>query len=109
MVQISTLLGLLATSVSLVAASPVAAAAPEPTAAPNLENRATTCTFTNAASASKSKKSCATIVLSGITVPSGTTLDMTGLNSGTHVVFAGKTTFGYEGISVAILFPLSSN
>jgi len=94
MVHYSTILGLLATTASMVAAAP--AAAPAPTAAPDLANRATTCTFTNAASASKSKTSCATIVLNNIAVPSGTTLDLTGLNSGTHVVFQGTTTFGYE-------------
>ena len=43
------------------------------------------CTFTAASAASISKKSCATIVLDNIAVPSGTTLDMTGLTSGTHV------------------------
>jgi hypothetical protein len=41
------------------------------------------------ASASKSKKSCATIVLDNIAVPSGTTLDLTELNSGTHVSLKG--------------------
>jgi polygalacturonase len=81
----------------LVTASPVLAAAPAPTPAATLEDRASTsCTFTDAAAASKSKASCATITLSGITVPSGTTLDMTGLKDGTHVVFAGTTTFGYK-------------
>jgi len=54
------------------------------------------CTFTNAASASKSKTSCSTIVLSNIAVPSGTTLDMTGLTKGTTVIFEGTTTFGFE-------------
>jgi hypothetical protein len=86
--------GLLLTCASLVAASPVAA--PAPTAAPNLEKRAT-CTFTDAASASKSKTDCATIVLDAIAVPSGTTLDLTDLTEGTHVIFEGTTTFGYEG------------
>jgi len=78
----STLGLLLSAGAAIVSAAP--AAAPEPTAAPDLAKRAT-CTFTNAASASKSKKSCATIVLDNIAVPSGTTLDLTGLNSGTHV------------------------
>lgn len=77
---------------TLIAAAP----APIPTAAAKLEDRATTCTFTNAASASKSKASCATIVLSSIPVPSGTTLDLTDLTEGTHVIFEGETTFGYE-------------
>lgn len=67
-------------------ASPVAA--PAPTAAAKLENRATTCTFSGsegASSASKSKTSCSTIVLSAVAVPSGVTLDLTDLNEGTHV------------------------
>ncbi|OCK84102.1 glycoside hydrolase family 28 protein [Lepidopterella palustris CBS 459.81] len=92
MVLLSTLL--LGTGVTLVSALP--AANPGPTPAAKLEDRATSCTFTNAASASKSKTSCSTIVLSNIAVPSGTTLDMTGLNSGTTVIFEGTTTFGYE-------------
>ncbi|PYH86118.1 polygalacturonase 1 [Aspergillus uvarum CBS 121591] len=79
--------------------------APEPpaiTAAPkvgDLEKRATTCTFSGsngASSASKSKTSCSTIILSSVAVPSGTTLDLTDLNDGTHVIFEGETTFGYE-------------
>ncbi|KAL9618542.1 MAG: hypothetical protein Q9160_006726 [Pyrenula sp. 1 TL-2023] len=77
---------------ALVAAVP----APAPTAPAQLEERATTCTFTDAAAASKSKTSCSTVVLSNIAVPSGTTLDMTKLNSGTHVIFEGTTTFGYK-------------
>jgi polygalacturonase len=97
MVQTSALLGLLAASaVSLVAAAP--AAMPMPTAAPDLAKRAT-CTFSGssgASAASKSKASCATIVISSVVVPSGTTLDLTGLTSGTHVIFEGTTTFGYE-------------
>ena len=71
---------------------------PEPTAAPDLSKRAT-CTFSGsggAAAVSKSKTSCSTIVLSALAVPSGTTLDLTGLNKGTTVIFEGETTFGYE-------------
>lgn len=75
MVELSTILGLGATFISLAVAVP----APVVTEAPSLHKRAT-CTFTNAASASKSKTDCATLVLSGIVVPSGTTLDLTGLN-----------------------------
>jgi polygalacturonase len=85
MVQLSTILSLVAASVSFVAAAP--AAAPAPTAAPDLAKRAT-CTFSGssgAAAASKSKASCATIVLSNIAVPSGTTLDLTKLTTGTQV------------------------
>lgn len=96
MVQISHLISLLAASAPLVAAVP--AAMPVPTAAPDLAKRAS-CTFsgsTGASLASKSKASCATIVLSSVVVPSGTTLDLTSLNSGTQVIFEGTTTFGYE-------------
>lgn len=85
---------LLDVGVNIVSALPAAELAP--TAAARLEDRATTCTFTNAASASKSKALCSTIVLSSIAVPSGTTLDMTGLNTGTTVIFEGTTTFGYK-------------
>ncbi|KAJ5337566.1 hypothetical protein N7541_009555 [Penicillium brevicompactum] len=82
----------------------VAHAIPDPTkaqvtAAPHLEQRATSCTFSGsngASSASKSKTACATIVLSAVAVPSGTTLDLTGLNDGTTVIFEGETTFGYK-------------
>jgi len=75
-----------------------AAPAPAPTPGPNLEKRAS-CTFsgsTGASAASKSKAACATIVLSAIAVPSGVTLDLTSLTQGTHVIFEGETTFGYE-------------
>ena len=80
---------LLSVSVSgLVAAVP--APVPVPTTPATLadrtiDRRAGSCTFTAASAASASKKSCATIVLDNIAVPSGTTLDMTGLTSGTHV------------------------
>lgn len=97
MVQLSFFFGLLATT-SLVAAAPAAVPAPAPTAAPDLAKRAS-CTFSGssgASAASKSKASCATIVLSSVAVPSGVTLDLTGLTSGTHVIFEGTTTFGYE-------------
>ena len=86
MVAISLLIGLTAI------ASVFAAPAPAPTAAPDLNaaiaKRATTCTFSGAngySLASKSKTSCSTIILSALAVPSGVTLDLTGLNSGTHV------------------------
>ncbi|KAF4441838.1 endopolygalacturonase [Fusarium austroafricanum] len=62
---------------------------------PALESRAS-CTFTDAASAIKNKASCSTIVLDNIAVPAGTTLDLTNLKAGTHVIFQGKTTFGYS-------------
>jgi galacturan 1,4-alpha-galacturonidase len=87
MVQLLQTVGLfLSTAFVLVSAAP----APIPTAAPDLSDAAalhkrTSCTFTAAAAASKSKTSCATIVLDGITVPSGVTLDLTGLTEGTEV------------------------
>lgn len=56
-----------------------------PAPVPVLEDRATSCTFTDAASATASKTTCATIVLSNIAVPAGKTLDLTGLKSGTDV------------------------
>ncbi|KAG5659169.1 hypothetical protein KAF25_000371 [Fusarium avenaceum] len=63
---------------------------------PTLDPRASSCTFTDAASAIKNKASCSTITLNNIVVPAGTTLDLTKLNDGTHVIFQGKTTFGYK-------------
>ncbi|KAL6722019.1 Polygalacturonase 1 [Lecanora helva] len=58
--------------------------------------RALSCTFTDAAAASKSKTACSDIILDNIAVPAGETLDLTGLESGTHVTFQGTTTFGYK-------------
>ncbi|KAJ6072948.1 hypothetical protein N7467_011033 [Penicillium canescens] len=57
------------------------------------------CTFSGssgAANAIKNKKSCSTITLNNVAVPAGTTLDLTGLNKGTTVIFQGTTTFGYK-------------
>jgi polygalacturonase len=83
----SVLLALAASAV----ASPVAAPEPLITPAPDaaLVKRATSCTFSGAsgaASASKSQKSCSTIVLSALAVPSGTTLDLSDLPDNTHVM-----------------------
>ncbi|KAF4944838.1 hypothetical protein FSARC_14570 [Fusarium sarcochroum] len=64
-------------------------------ALPTLETRAS-CTFTDAATAIKNKAGCATIILNNIAVPAGTTLDLTKLKDNTHVIFQGKTTFGYK-------------
>nr|BAK22527.1 polygalacturonase [Aspergillus sojae] len=69
---------------ALVAAAPV-----------ELEAR-DSCTFTSAADAKSGKTSCSTITLSNIEVPAGETLDLTGLNDGTTVIFSGETTFGYK-------------
>ncbi|OAQ80649.1 glycoside hydrolase family 28 [Purpureocillium lilacinum] len=78
-------------SLLLLGALTTALAAPSSSIAPR-----GTCTFTDAASAIKQKASCSTITLKNIAVPAGTTLDLTGLKDGTHVVFSGKTTFGYK-------------
>ncbi|KAF5016972.1 hypothetical protein F66182_11178 [Fusarium sp. NRRL 66182] len=64
-------------------------------ARPALEAR-TSCNFTDAAAAIKHKGGCSTITLKDIAVPAGTTLDLTCLMDGTHVIFQGKTTFGYK-------------
>ncbi|KAI1077242.1 endopolygalacturonase [Whalleya microplaca] len=79
-------------ALALFGLSSYAVAAPSKT----LNNRASTCTFTSAASASASKASCTDIVLQGITVPAGQTLDLTGLTKGTTVTFAGTTSFEYK-------------
>ncbi|GJC98804.1 endopolygalacturonase 1 [Colletotrichum higginsianum] len=79
--MVSTLLALGALAASVIAAP--------------LDARAS-CTFTDAAAAIKGKASCTAIILKDIVVPAGTTLDLTGLKSGTHVTFQGKTTFGYK-------------
>ncbi|KAH7351007.1 putative polygalacturonase 2 [Rhexocercosporidium sp. MPI-PUGE-AT-0058] len=86
MVQITTL-SLLATAASLVSAVPT-----------TLYTSAS-CTFsgaTGAAAVAKGKAACATITLSNLVVPAGTTLDLTKLTKGTKVIFEGTTTFGYE-------------
>ncbi|OJD34167.1 glycoside hydrolase family 28 protein [Diplodia corticola] len=84
MVKVSTLLAGAGVGVACVAAAPT-----------ELAERAS-CTFTDAASAIKGKASCSTITLNNVAVPAGTTLDLTGLKSGTSVVFQGTTSFGYK-------------
>jgi polygalacturonase len=76
--------------------------APMVTAAPRLEDAvagaAGSCTFSGSlgySSASVSKASCSTIVLSSLQVPGGKTLNLEKLNDGTTVIFEGTTTFGY--------------
>jgi polygalacturonase len=90
--------GLLAASLATTA---VAAPAPAVTPAPEpaLVKRAASCTFSGsagAASASASQTACATMVLSNIAVPSGTTLDLSKLADDTTVIFEGETTWGYK-------------
>ncbi|KAI8963420.1 glycoside hydrolase family 28 protein [Daldinia sp. FL1419] len=70
----------------------LALAAPSTT----LNERASTCTFTSVDDIASKKKSCTDIVLNGITVPAGQTLDLTSLSDGTTVTFQGTTTFGYK-------------
>ncbi|KAJ5621323.1 family 28 glycoside hydrolase [Penicillium herquei] len=93
----------LAASLALAALAACAVASPvaEPaiTEAPKLAKRATSCTFSGssgAASASASQKSCSTIILSDIAVPSGTTLELTDMEDDTTIIFEGETTWGYE-------------
>lgn len=67
--------------------------------ASNLQDRASSCTFsgsTGAADVAKNKASCTNIVLNNVAVPAGTTLDLTKLNAGTTVTFQGTTSFGYK-------------
>lgn len=90
MLDIKTCLVVLGGTVAYVAAAPAGnpAPAPLPTTAPELGNvleKRASCTFTAASAVSASKKSCATIVLDNIAVPSGTTLDLTSLADDTHV------------------------
>lgn len=74
-------------------AGPMAAPMPMPTPGPDLSQakaakRATSCTFSGSngySLASVSQKECATIVLSALTVPSGVTLDLSDLTTGTTV------------------------
>lgn len=54
------------------------------------------CTFTDCASVIKSKAACTSIVIKDMTVPAGSTLDLTNLQDGTTVTFQGTTTFGYK-------------
>ncbi|CAD6440441.1 43ce29d6-2ad0-4120-85a4-98f414027884 [Sclerotinia trifoliorum] len=64
-------------------------------ASEDLDKRAA-CTFTSAATAIAQKAGCSSITLNSIAVPAGTTLDLTGLATGTKVIFEGTTTFGYS-------------
>lgn len=86
MVHIIYTIGLvLSTASILVSATPMPTPAPDMSLVKAALHKRASCTFTDAAAASKSKASCATIVLSGITVPSGVTLDMTKLEDDTAV------------------------
>ncbi|KAF7881291.1 hypothetical protein EAF00_011964 [Botryotinia globosa] len=54
------------------------------------------CTFTTAADVKAGKAGCTSITLNNIQVPGGTTLDLTGLTTGTKVIFKGNTVFGHS-------------
>ncbi|EFQ25948.1 glycosyl hydrolase family 28 [Colletotrichum graminicola] len=54
------------------------------------------CVITDYESVEAQKASCTDMFLKGIAVPGGRTLDLTGLQPGTRVTFAGTTTFGYK-------------
>ncbi len=67
-------------------------------AAPSDLEKRSSCTIsgTSISNLSTVKSSCTEIIVSGLTVPAGETLDLTGLKSGTTVTFEGTTTFGYK-------------
>jgi hypothetical protein len=62
----------------------------------DLESRSTSCTLTSFSNLSTVKSSCTTITIGDLSVPAGSTLDLTGLSSGTKVIFDGTVTFGYK-------------
>ncbi|KAI2481961.1 Polygalacturonase [Pyrenophora tritici-repentis] len=76
-------------------------------AAPSTLSTRQSCTFTDAATAIKNKASCSTIILNGIAVPAGVTLDLTGLNKGTTVTFQGHTTFAHQALFAGPLISIS--
>ncbi|PSR90786.1 polygalacturonase [Coniella lustricola] len=76
---------------------------PGPTPAPDLSKakaakRATSCTFSGSngySLASVSQKSCETIVLSALSVPSGVTLNLSDMEEDTTIIFEGETSWAY--------------
>ncbi|KAI8712030.1 hypothetical protein NCS52_01468200 [Fusarium sp. LHS14.1] len=67
--------------------------------APEHFKRADSCTFSGssgAAAAMKAQSSCTTLTLNNVAVPAGTTLDLSKLKDGAHVIFKGTTTWGYK-------------
>ncbi|KAB8275626.1 putative endopolygalacturonase I [Aspergillus minisclerotigenes] len=80
----------------LAALGSLAAAAPAPSRTSELVERGSSCTFTSAAQASESAKSCSNIVLKNIAVPAGETLDLSKAKDGATITFEGTTTFGYK-------------
>ncbi|KAJ5215844.1 uncharacterized protein N7498_002251 [Penicillium cinerascens] len=86
----SSVVSMLALGAAIVSAFPTASRASSQV------KRSTSCTFSSAAKASESQKSCTTIMLDNIEVPAGETLDLSDLEDGTKVIFNGETTFGYK-------------
>ncbi|KAK0544877.1 hypothetical protein OC845_005380 [Tilletia horrida] len=66
------------------------------TGSPSSSGSGSSCTFTDIVALEAGKKSCKSIILNNIQIPAGKTLDLTGLDPGVAVTFAGKTTFGYK-------------
>ncbi|GMM35231.1 hypothetical protein DASC09_025560 [Saccharomycopsis crataegensis] len=63
-----------------------------------------TITTSNLSEIASIKKSCTSIVVDGVTVPAGETLDLTGLQTGTTVTFEGTTSFGYSSWEGPLIF-----
>lgn len=61
----------------------------------SLASGGTTCTVTAYADISSAVDSCTNIILSAISAPASSSIDLSSLQTGTSVVFAGETTFGY--------------
>ena len=73
-----------------VSAAPSPVVTPDPSLDETLTRRAGACLYSGVdgyAQAIQNKKSCTSITLSGLSVPGGKTLDLTGLTSGTQVEF----------------------
>lgn len=83
----------------LAALGSLAAAAPAPSRTSELVERGSSCTFTSAAQASASAKSCSNIVLKNIAVPAGETLDLSKAKDGATVRSTNCTIFGTRQIS----------
>ncbi|GFN14399.1 hypothetical protein AtubIFM56815_005576 [Aspergillus tubingensis] len=80
----------------LAAVGSLVSAAPAPSRVSEFAKKASTCTFTSASEASESISSCSDVVLSGIEVPAGETLDLSDAADGSTITFEGTTSFGYK-------------
>ncbi|KAG5984130.1 hypothetical protein E4U55_005929 [Claviceps digitariae] len=54
------------------------------------------CTFSDLAKLEQQKTKCSTIIIRNMHVPAGQTLNLENINDNTHVIFAGRLTFGYK-------------